>query len=152
MEKALKDLTNTLKKKLTELTPKMGETVEFALFIKDVVHVPKANPASLMADRIISLTSSSLKATFQEQGLLCNFKDFFDLASEFLFKPSEFQQAAMLEVKDVEIDKDNSMVEASMLEVKAVETEKDCSVVEEEPEQKAKQMKHKGIGKRTKTA
>ena len=45
-----------------------------------------------------------------------------------------------------------SVVEASMLEVKGVETEKDGSVAEEGPVKKAKQVKHKGIGKRTKKA
>ena len=37
-----------------------------------------------------------------------------------------------------------------MLEVKAGETGKDNSVVEEGPNKKAKQVKHRGIGKRTK--
>jgi len=154
-EKAFKELTNTIKKKCSELSPKLGETVDFALFIKDVIHDPKAKPTSPMAEKIISFTSGTLKEIFQEQGLRYNPDDYFDLASEKNFKPSEFQESVMEKVKEETTKKDKVEEKdevAAMEEVKEETTKKDKveekDEVKDKPDEVAKEIKDKGNGKK----
>ena len=67
--RAFKELTNTIKKKLKELGPKLGVTNEFALFIRDQVHDPNAKPVSPMAGKIVSFLAGSLGDQFHGEGI-----------------------------------------------------------------------------------
>ena len=127
-------------KKCAELSPKLGETVDFALFIRDVIHDPKAKHTSPMAEKIISFTSGTLKEMFQEQGLRYNPDTYFDLASEKNFKPSEFQEAEAEKTKN----------EAEAEETKKVAEAETTKKVEDKPKKVAKEIKDKGLGKKSK--